>query len=51
MARKTRKHAKSTKGIYSIPELRRAFEHVEQAIDEMIRHRESKATMISEIRN
>ena len=50
MARKTRKHAKSTKGIYSIPELRRAFEHVEQVMDEMIRHKESKATMISEIR-
>ena len=50
MARKTRKHAKSTKGIYSIPELRRAFEHVEQAIDEMIRSKESKADMISHIR-
>jgi hypothetical protein len=50
MARKTRKHTKSTKGIYSIPELRRAFEHVEQAMDEMIRRRESKADMISQIR-
>ena len=50
MARKTRKHTKSNKGIYSIPELRRAFEHVEQAIDEMIRNKESKATMIADIR-
>ena len=50
MARKTRKHAKSTKGIYSIPELRRAFEHVEQVIDEMIHSKESKADMISHIR-
>lgn len=50
MARKTRKHAKSTKGIYSIPELRRAFEHVEQVMDEMIRNKESKADMISHIR-
>lgn len=50
MARKTRKHTKSTKGIYSIPELRRAFEHVEQAMDEMIRSKQSKADMISQIR-
>ncbi len=50
MARKTRKHAKSTKGVYSIPELRRAFEHVEQVIDEMIHNKESKANMISHIR-
>jgi len=50
MVRKTRKHAKSTKGIYSIPELRRAFEHVEQVMDEMIRSRESKADMIAHIR-
>ena len=50
MARKTRKHTKSTKGIYSIPELRRAFEHVEETMDEMIRNKESKADMISHIR-
>jgi hypothetical protein len=50
MARKTRKHTKSTKGIYSIPELRRAFEHVEQVMDEMIHSKESKADMISHIR-
>lgn len=50
MVRKTRKHAKSTKGIYSIPELRRAFEHVEQVMDEMIRSKESKADMIAHIR-
>lgn len=50
MARKTRKHAKSTKGIYSIPELRRAFEHVEQVIDEMIHNKDSKENMISHIR-
>lgn len=50
MARKTRKHTKSTKGIYSIPELRRAFEHVERVIDEMIHSKESKENMISHIR-
>jgi hypothetical protein len=50
MARKTRKHTKSTKGIYSIPELRRAFEHVEETMDEMIRNKESKADMIAHIR-
>ena len=50
MARKTRKHTKSTKGIYSIPELRRAFEHVEQVMDEMIHSKESKADMIVHIR-
>jgi hypothetical protein len=50
MARKTRKHAKSTKGIYSIPELRRAFEHVEQVMNEMIHNKESKENMISHIR-
>jgi hypothetical protein len=48
MTRKTRKH--SEKGIHSIPELRRAFEHVEDAIDDMIRKRESKQDMISQIR-
>jgi len=50
MARKTRKHTKSTKGIYSIPELRRAFEHVEQVMDDMIHRKESKENMISHIR-
>lgn len=50
MVRKTRKHTKSTQGIYSIPELRRAFEHVEQVMDEMIHHKESKADMVSHIR-
>ena len=50
MARKTRKHVKSTKGVYSIPELRRGFEHIEQVMDDMIRHQESKHTMISTIR-
>lgn len=50
MARKTRKHTKSTKGIYSIPELRRAFEHVEQVMNEMIHNKESKENMISHVR-
>ena len=50
MARKTRKHTKSTKGIYSIPELRQAFEHVEQVMNEMIHNKESKENMISHIR-
>ena len=48
MTRKTRKHV--AKEIHSIPELRRAFEHVEDAIDEMIRKRESKQDMIAQIR-
>ena len=50
MARKTRKHVKSTKGVYSIPELRRAFEHIEQVMDEMIQQKESKTNMIANIR-
>ena len=50
MARKTRKHTKSTKGIYSIPELRRSFEHIEQVIDEMIQGKETKADMTAHIR-
>jgi hypothetical protein len=50
MARKTRKHIKSTKGVYSIPELRRAFEHIEQVMDDMIRSNESKHNMILRIR-
>jgi hypothetical protein len=49
MTRKTRKHG-STKGVYSIPELRRAFEHVEEVIDDMIRKKENKDTIIRQLR-
>ena len=40
MVRKTRKHysakGKHSKGIYSIPELRRSFEHIEEYVDDKI---------------
>lgn len=49
MARKTRKQSNTKKGIYSIPELRRAFEQVEQVLAEMIHSKETKAVMITRI--
>ena len=54
MVRKTRKHhtAKSKKnnGIYSIPELRRSFEHIEEYVDEKIQLKESKEKLIKDLR-
>jgi hypothetical protein len=53
MVRKTRRHhtSKKTKGIYSIPELRRSFEHIEEYIDKKIALKESKEQLIKDLRN
>lgn len=50
MVRKTRKHKKSEKGIYSIPELRRSFEHIEAYLNDKIQKKESKEKMIRDVR-
>ena len=52
MVRKTRRHhsGKKPKGIYSIPELRRSFEHIEQYVNEKITLRESKEKLIKDLR-
>ena len=54
MVRKTRKHSsaksKKTAGIYSIPELRRSFEHIEDYVNQKIRVRESKEKLIKDLR-
>lgn len=52
MVRKTRRHhsEKKHKGIYSIPELRRSFEHIEQYVNEKIALKESKEKLIKDLR-
>ena len=52
MVRKTRRHAsnKKSKGIYSIPELRRSFEHIESYINGKIAHKESKEKLVKDLR-
>ena len=52
MVRKTRRHHsnKKSKGAYSIPELRRAFEHIELYIDEKIASKESKEKIVKDLR-
>ena len=52
MVRKTRRHhsSKKSKGVYSIPELRRAFEHIESYIDEKIALKESKEKIVKDLR-
>lgn len=52
MVRKTRKHRseKKQKGIYSIPELRRSFEHIEDYINEKIALKESKEKLVKDLR-
>jgi hypothetical protein len=52
MARKTRKHqsSKKQKGIHSIPELRRSFEHIESYLNEKIALKESKEQLIKDLR-
>ena len=52
MPRKTRKHGshKKSKGIYSIPELRRSFEHIESYINGKIAHKESKEKLVKDNR-
>lgn len=54
MVRKTRKHhntkIKHPKGIHSIPELRRSFEHIEEFVDTKIHLKESKDKIIKDLR-
>ena len=52
MVRKTRKHRseKKAKGVYSIPELRRSFEHIEEYVNEKIALKESKEQLIKDLR-
>lgn len=53
MVRKTRKHTKKSKktnGIFTIPELRHSFEHMEEFVDKMIQSRETRDKMIKDIR-
>jgi len=52
MVRKTRRHhsEKKQKGIYSIPELRRSFEHIENYVNEKIGLKESKEKIIKDLR-
>lgn len=52
MVRKTRRrhNNKKSKGIYSIPELRRSFEHIESYINEKIALKESKEKLIKDLR-
>jgi len=52
MVRKTRKHGshKKSKGIYSIPELRRSFEHIESYVNEKIAKKESKEKLVKDLR-
>jgi len=42
MIHKTRKHSNHGKGVYSIPELRRSFEHIEAFVDEKLKTKDSK---------
>ena len=52
MVRKTRRHhtGKKTKGVQSIPELRRSFEHIEEYMNEKIALKESKEQLIKDLR-
>jgi hypothetical protein len=52
MGHKTRKHMskKHSKGIFTIPELRRSFEHIETYIDNKINEGVSKEQLIKDIR-
>jgi len=52
MVHKTRKHTtqQKKKGIDSIPELRRAFEHIEQFVDSKLAKKESKEHIIKALR-
>ena len=52
MVRKTRRHSarKSEKGIASIPELRRAFEHIEEVVDRKLKQKVPKEETSKELR-
>ena len=48
MTRKTRKQ--KPKGIFSIPELRRSFEHIEEYVDNKIESNEQKEKMVKDLK-
>jgi hypothetical protein len=52
MVRKTRRHHsnKKSNGAHSIPELRRAFEHIDSYVNEKIAVKESKEKIIKDLR-
>lgn len=53
MVHKTRKHYSSKnkkKGIYSIPELRRSFDHIEEIVDSKIANGQSKDSIVRDLR-
>lgn len=54
MVRKTRRQKKSAdrklKGVYSIPELRRSFEHIEAYVNDKIASKESKEQVVKDLR-
>jgi hypothetical protein len=51
MVRKTRKHvSRKAKGIYSIPELRRSFEHIEDYVNHKVSSNESKEQIVRDLR-
>jgi hypothetical protein len=52
MVRKTRRHSarKSEKGIASIPELRRAFEHIEEVVDRKVKQKVPTEEISKELR-
>ena len=51
MSRKTLKHkTKKEKGVFSIPELRRSFEHIEKYVNDKIASRESKDQIVKDLK-
>ena len=50
MVHQTRKHSNHGKGIYSIPELRRSFEHIESFVDEKLKSKDSKEKISKDLR-
>ena len=52
MVRKTRKNKqhRKEKGVYSIPELRRSFEHIEKSVDEKIHKKDSREKITRDLR-
>jgi len=51
MVRKTRRQSsKRAKGVYTIPELRRSFEYIEDLVDKKIAYKEAKDKIIKDLR-
>lgn len=51
MVRKTKKHTKKIKGVYSIPEIRRSFEHIEEYVDNKMQSQGlSKEHLVKDLR-